>query len=148
MKTQISVLVKNESVFSKAMTLLWFINNFKKSRVNLILDGTTHTLKASKQMHTFDVAPGSHTLEFLDPKAGQKNFQRKMTGALVGGSLGLATGSGLGGLEGAAVGTKVGEAAIQENIVNCTLAEGDHFKVSCKANRKGGIKIKQIKEKN
>ena len=140
MNTQISLEIKDESIFSKAFTLFWFVNIFKKSKVKVIFDDYEMELKASKTLYTYDVQPGTHTLKFYDPKAGQKNFTRKMVGTTIGGSIGLAGG----GADSVIVGAKLGETAIQENIVSCNLLEGDHLKLSCKCKSNGKIKIKMI----
>lgn len=87
MKTQVSILVKNESLYSRCMSFLWFINIFKKMSVQVWIDQDpetartpTKTLKASKEPYEIDLEPGPHTLYFTDPRAGSKAAFRKFTG--------------------------------------------------------------------
>ena len=67
MKTQVSILVKNSTLFSRAMTFWWFINIFKKMPVNVWVDEDpekvkkpTMVLKASKTPYEIDLEPGAH----------------------------------------------------------------------------------------
>lgn len=90
MKTQLSILVKNESLLSRAYSFLWFINIFKKMSVNVWIDQDpdrvktpTHVLKANQDPYEFDLAPGEHIVYFSDPRAGGKAAIRAVTGALV-----------------------------------------------------------------
>lgn len=145
MKTQIAITVKDETIISKALTLFWFINIFKKSKLIVSIDGNTYECKASKTPYIFDVTPGNHVIEIYDPKAKQKSRTRAMTGALIGGTVGF-TG---GGFAATAMGTMVGAQAmnlnIQNGVVNCTLSDGDILRLSCKGNSKGAVKIQPIK---
>ena len=69
MKTQLSILVKNESLLSRAYSFLWFINIFKKMSVNVWIDQDpdrvktpTHVLKANQDPYEFDLAPGEQAV--------------------------------------------------------------------------------------
>ena len=153
MKTQLSIVVKNESLLSRAYSLLWFINIFKKMSVNVWIDQDpdrvktpTHVLKANQDPYEFDLAPGEHIVYFSDPRAGGKAAIRAVTGALVGAS--FAGGAGGSMLAGASVGADIGAGnSVGVGYASFLLQEGDVFKISAKPTRKGGVKVKQIKEK-
>lgn len=146
MKTQVSILVKNDSLYSRAMTFLWFINIFKKMSVNVQIDnGQVQALKANDEPYVFDLEPGAHTIVFTDPKAKSKARSRAMTGALLGMAATGAAGGSM--LAGAAMGAEAGAGnTIREGVAEFTLADGDIFKLSCQNTRKGGVKVKQIKK--
>lgn len=148
MKTQISILVKNESLLSRFMSFLWFINIFKRMPVNLWIDdmnGNPNVLKAHRNPYIVDIEPGYHQLMFTDPRAKNKQAFRAVTGAFVGGAFGLAAGDGL---FGAAAGAEAfaGGSTVRDNIVECTLNEGDLLKLSVKPKRNGSVKVKILKK--
>lgn len=148
MKTQISVLVKNESLLSRFMSFLWFINIFKRMSVNVLIDsteGTPQKLKASKTPYVFDVEPGYHYAVFTDPRAGSKQAFKAVTGAFVGGAFGLAAGDGL---YGAASGAEAfaGGSTVRDGVLECQLNEGDLLKVSVKPKHNGSVKVKILKK--
>ena len=94
MKTQVSILVRNASLYARAKTLFWFVNIFKKLPVNVWIDedpetakNPTMVLKASEKPYEIDLAPGHHVLYFSDPKAGEKRFTNAVTGAFLGEAL-------------------------------------------------------------
>ena len=69
MKTQVSILVRNASLYARAKTLFWFVNIFKKLPVNVWIDedpetakNPTMVLKASEKPYEIDLAPGHHVL--------------------------------------------------------------------------------------
>lgn len=146
MKTQISILVKNDTIYSRLMTVLWFVNIFRKMSVNVqIDDGEVQKLKASKEPYVFDVEPGVHTITFTDPKSGSKAMTRAMTGAILGAAAGGAGGGSM--FAGAAVGAEMAKGnQIREGAAQVTLNEGDVFELWCRNTRKGGVKVKQVKK--
>ena len=146
MKTQLSVLVKNESLYSRCFSFLWFINIFRKMSVNVWIDqdpdvvkNPTRVLKASNDPYEID-------LYFSDPRAASKARFRAVTGAFVGAS--FAAGAGGSMLAGASVGADMGAGnSVGVGYASFFLQDGDIFKISAKPTRKGGVKVKQIKEK-
>ena len=153
MKTQLSVLVKNESLYSRCFSFLWFINIFRKMSVNVWIDqdpdvvkNPTRVLKASNDPYEIDLVPGPHTVYFSDPRAASKARFRVVTGAFVGAS--FAAGAGGSMLAGASVGADMGAGnSVGVGYASFFLQDGDIFKISAKPTRKGGVKVKQIKEK-
>lgn len=147
MQTQISVLVKNESLLSRFMSWMWFINIFKKMSVNCFLDGSeeAQVLKARKEPYLIDVEPGVHEIMFTDPRAKSKNAFRSATGALVGGAFGLAAG-GSSAISGAMIGAQDARTAIHDSAVQCTLQEGDVLRLSVKPKNNGSVKVKVLKK--
>jgi hypothetical protein len=148
MKTQISILVKNESLLSRFMSLLWFINIFKRMSVNVWIDDDSvapQVLKARKEPYVFDVEPGYHAILVTDPRAKGKQAFNAITGALVGGSFGLAAGDGF---SGAMMGADAfgGGSQVHDSGVECTLNEGDILKLSVKPKHNGSVKIKILKK--
>ena len=148
MQTQISILVKNESILSRFMSFLWFINIFKRMPVNVWIDDgdvPPVVLKASKEPYIFNVDPGYHIIQVTDPRAGRKQAFRAFTGAFVGGAFGLAAGDGLGGMvAGAELGG--GGSRINDSCVECNLGPGDLLKISVKPKNNGSVKIKILKK--
>lgn len=149
MKTQISILVKNESLISRFFSLLWFINIFKKMSVNVWIDDDSvapKVLKASSEPYLFDVEPGHHAILVTDPRAKGKQAMRAVTGAFVGGSFGLA-GGGSSALAGAAAGADLfNGSTVRDSVVECNLNEGDLLKISVKPKNNGSVKIKILKK--
>lgn len=146
MKTQISILVKNESLLSRFMSFMWFINIFKKMPVNVWIDDDSKqptVLKANKEPYLFDVEPGYHAILVTDPRAKSKQAFKAVTGAIVGGSFGLAAGDGLGG---AAAGADMfSGSVVRDGVVECNLNEGDLLKISVKPKNNGSVKVKILK---
>ena len=151
MKTQVSILVKNSTLFSRAMTFWWFINFFKKMPVNVWVDEDpekvkkpTMVLKASKTPYEIDLEPGAHVLYFKDPKAGQKQFSRAMTGAILGAAAAGAGGGSM--LAGGAMGADGARSnSVGVGYASFVLKDGDIFRISVRPNRKGDVKVKQEK---
>ena len=147
MKTQVSILVKNESLFSRAMTLLWFINIFKKMPVDVYIDSEDNkqTLKPSKEPYLIDLEPGQHEILFADPKAKQKAVSQALTGAILGASMAGAGGGSM--LGGAAMGyDSAYDGTVRNGVVRFTLNEGDTLKLRVKNKRNGSVKVKVLKD--
>ena len=146
MKTQISILVKNESLLSRFMSFLWFINIFKKMSVNVWIDddsGKPHVLTAREKPYVVNVAPGHHDLLFTDPRAKSKQAFKMATGAFAGFAFGLGAGAGM---AGAAAGADLFSGAqIRDGVVSCNLNEGDRLNIMVKPKHNGSIKIKILK---
>ena len=142
MKTQISILVKNESLYAKCKSFLWFVNIFQKSKMIVMIDGKENILKASKTPYVFDVTPGYHSIQFKDKREGSKRSFDKFTKGFTGFAIGLGGGASTA-MDMAATFTSSG-INIQDNLVEIQLQDGDILKLSCKADRKGRVKVKQI----
>ena len=148
MNTQVSIKVKNASIISRCMSLLWFINIFKKMSVDAYIDSQDAKpmrLKARSDPYVIDLTPGVHTIAFVDPQAGMKKMTRWMTGAFIGFSAGLS-----GSMNGAMVaGSSLGDAfagnTIRENGVQFSLNEGDVLKIQVQPKSSGSVKIKFLK---
>ena len=85
MKTQESILVKNESLFSRLFSLLWFVNIFKKMSVQVTIGNdqvNAKTLQASNEPYLIDVTPGSHEFLFTDCRAAGKAAFNKSLGCM------------------------------------------------------------------
>lgn len=143
MKTQVSILVKNESLLSRAMTLMWFINIFKKMSVEVYIDSMENKqlLQARNEPYLIDLQPGQHEIMFADPKSHSKAVTRGLTGAILGAGL-------TGGLGGSLIGGAVmgyesaSNTSIKDNVVSFALNEGDVLKLSVQAKSNGSVKIK------
>ena len=75
MSAKLSLLVKDESLFSKMHSFAWIVNIFKKSSVLVCIDGdeaNAMLLKANKQPYEIELTPGYHQILIADPKAGKK----------------------------------------------------------------------------
>ena len=150
MKTQVSILVRNASLYARAKTLFWFVNIFKKLPVNVWIDedpetveAPTMVLKASDKPYMIDLAPGHHVLYFTDPKASEKRFTNAVTGALLGATLLGAGGGSM--LAGGAIGADLAnENSVGVGYASFELKEGDVFKLSVRPNRNGKINVKQL----
>ena len=149
MKTQVTVLVKNATLYSRLTgSLLWFIDIFRKMPVNLSIDGAEPVrLKASKTPYVFDVTPGVHQFVFTDPKAKGKRRNKALVGAILGASLeGAAGGSMVGG--GIDAFNSVNNSGTNyENVANITIDEGAVLEFWCRPTRKGSVKVKEVKKK-
>ena len=145
MKTQVSILVKNESLFTRFFSFLWFINIFKKMPIEIYIDSMEDkmVLKASNEPYLIDVEPGQHEILFVDPRAGSKAVMKGLTGAILGASvMGGAGGSFIGG---AVMGYEsASNTSIKNNVVSFTLNEGDVIKLSAKPKHNGNVKIKVL----
>lgn len=147
MKTQVSILVKNESLFSRFFSILWFINIFKKMSVEVYIDSMDNqrTLKASAEPYLIDMEPGEHQMLFSDPRAASKAAFKGLTGAFLGmAAAGAAGGSMLGG---AAMGyDDASGGSVKDNVVSFTLREGDVLKISAQPKHNGSVKVKLLKK--
>ncbi|MBQ6527300.1 MAG: hypothetical protein IJI38_02120 [Clostridia bacterium] len=151
MKTQVSILVKNENILSRFMSFMWFVNIFKKMKVNVYIDkdpdnlGKTPDmqLKASSTPYEIDLEPGQHLLVFTDPRAGGKAAFRAVTGAMMGAAFSGAGGGSM--IAGAAMGADAaGGNSAGDGYASFNLQEGDVFKISVKPTRKGSVKVKAL----
>lgn len=143
MKTQLSILVKNESLFSRFYSFLWFINIFKKMSVVVCIDGdqaNAKTLKASKEPYLIDVTPGQHQILITDPRAGNKQAFKAFSGAVVGSIFSIATDGVIDSSDFASEGS-----TIRDGVVQCVLNEGDVLRISAKPKHNGSVKVKILK---
>ena len=148
MNTQISIIVKNASIFARFSTFLWFINIFRKMSVDAYIDSPNaqpQRLKARNDPYLIDMAPGPHVIVFADPSAGEKKLSHYLTGAF----FGLGVGLGLGGLGTATdLASSMGNAfsgnSVEDNTARFTLQDGEVLKLQVQPTYKGGIKIKYL----
>lgn len=150
MKTQLSVLVKSESMMGKANAHR-FLGPFAlltKSTMVLIIDGETHELKENKKPYIFDLEPGKHVIQFLDPKKDRKeaarNLDKLVAGAMIGG-IGALGGNAWLAFEGSDVDWMFGKVT-EDGAAEINLREGDILKLSCKGTGKGVPKVKVLKK--
>lgn len=149
MKTQISILVKNESLLSRFYTLFWFINIFKKMSVEVFIDSTSSkmVLKAQKDPYLIDVTPGQHQLMFADPRADNKAKYDSFTKGFYGATFGAFVSGVSGGsvVDGAVSGFDqwkgVGKSLVRDGFVSVTLNDGDVLKLSAQPKRNGSVMV-------
>lgn len=142
MKTQLSILVKNETFYTRFFGGgLWFINIFKKLPLDVVLDGNKQRLKAAAEPYVFDVTPGEHSLQVIDPRARTKKRDKALTGAIFGAAAVGAAGGPM--TLGAALGAS-GIRAGQDGLAELYIEEGATLKISCQATRNGDVNIKQL----
>lgn len=145
MKTQISVLVKGETMMGKmTKNVVWFVGLVTKSKVLLVLDGKEHELEESKDPYVFDVEPGQHQIQFVDPKKANKDFMKGVNKATAG-VLGFAVGGGSFTLAESAASLVPGS-EIEGGAANIMLNEGDILKLSCQNTGSGVPKVKVLKK--
>lgn len=146
MKTQVSILIKNESLFSRAWTLWWFINIFKKMPMDVYIDSENNkqTLIASDEPYLIDLEPGEHEILFVDPKAKQKKFNSALVGATFGFAAAGVTGGSV--LAGTSMGYNAAyDGTVRNGAVRFTLNEGDTLKLQAQAKHNGSVKVKVLK---
>ena len=142
MKTQLSILVKKETLMSRMQSFLWFINIFLNTSVEVSIDGgPKKLLPASKKPYLFDVGPGTHEVTFTDPRAGGKQSYGKFVNFFLGFIFAVSTDGAIGVSD-----FDNGGATVRDGYLECTLNEGDLLKVSARGDRKGGVKIKILKK--
>jgi hypothetical protein len=142
MKTQISIQVKNASIFARPII-------FSKAKVNMFIDSADAqpvVLKSRKEPYMVDVTPGEHTVVFTDASAKFKGAIDKMIGAAFGAGLGLGSGA-FGGVFGAKEGADImsavtGTGRVHNNQLQCVLKEGDTLKVKVQPKRSGKVSVK------
>lgn len=149
MKTQLSVLVKKESLYSR-MVGKWQLGPFSffgARPVEIILDGEVHSVKPSASPYVFDLTPGTHTVRFHDPKQENKRafsrFNAAFQGTVWGFAIGGATGgsASLGALLGGNVGKSMQGTIHEDGTLEVTVGDGDLLKLQCKNTRKGVVKV-------
>lgn len=144
MKTQISILVKKETLMSRMQSFLWFITIFKKTAVSVCVDGDTANtmlLPARKEPYLIDVTPGTHEVVFSDPRAAGKHAYNKFTNLFLGWIFALSTDGAIGVSD-----FDNGGNTIRDGYLQCNLVEGDLLKVSARGTYKGGVKVKILKK--
>ena len=142
MKTQLSILVKKETLMSRMQSFFWFITIFKKTAVEVSIDGApAQLLPARKTPYLFDVGPGAHEVTFVDPRAGGKQAYGKFTNLFLGFIFAVSTDGAIGMSD-----FDNGGATVRDGYLQCNLVEGDLLKVSARGDRKGGVKVKILKK--
>lgn len=146
MSANLSILVKNESAWVRAGGILWLFRLFQKSKMRVVIDGVTQELVAQEEPYSFSIAPGvEHTVNFIDPRGKAKRRGKAFGTAVIGAAMGLgATGSGLGMVSGALIGTTAFSGKRTKEGYLFTVAEGDTLRLSCKATGKGEVKVTQL----
>jgi hypothetical protein len=142
MNTQLRITVRNASFPNKFFTLLWFVNIFKTTKVQVWIDDPNSTptvLKARKEPYEIPVEPGEHNVFFFDPDIKSRvrfnNLTKKMTLGVIGASAGLAMGSGVGAAAMAGAMSGGQRAVVKDNVLSCALADGDELAVTVKPKR-------------
>lgn len=142
MRTQLSILVKKETLMSRMQSFLWFITIFKKTAVEVSIDGgAPQLLLANKDPYVFDVAPGYHEVTFVDPRAGGKQAYGKFTNLFLGFIFAVSTDGAIGASD-----FDDGGSTVRDGYLQCNLVEGDLLRVSARGTRKGGVKVKILKK--
>lgn len=147
MNTQLSLLVKPESVASKyarGSNLLagGGFAMFKNPGVMMILDGGQQILKPNKKPYIFNIAPGQHTLRLIDPESNTKKMGKKMTAGLLSATFGLANGSlAQAFVFGNASAASSFNTVYEDGTMDFTIGEGDILKLNCQATVKGVVRI-------
>lgn len=147
MNGQVSITVKNASIFSRFYTFLWFINIFRKMSVDAYIDSPNakpQRLKARKEPYLIDLAPGAHMIVFTDPMAGEKRLNRYFDGFITGTALTLA-----GGVQTAVeVGSSLGDAfagnRAQGNTAQFFIQEGAVVKLQVQPKMNGSVNIQYL----
>lgn len=153
MKTQVSILVKNEPLLSRASgSFFAAFNTFKKMPVFAVIDDPNAeplVLKARKEPYDIELAPGSHVIQFIDPRAEKKAktmqfWKKAYAGAFLAGASAAGGGSLIdGALFGAA--TTANKTTVRENYFECTLNQGDEVRISVQIKSNSKVKIKVLK---
>gem|GEM_PF-5805612 len=146
MKSQVSILVKNENIASRFFSLMWIVNIFKKMSVDMYIDqGAAQRLKARNEPYVIDLTPGQHEIAFTDPRAGGKVAFNSLLGGLFGASMAGAGGGSM--IGGAIIGSEASHGTTVKNgVVRFTINEGDILKLSAKPKRDGSVKVKVLKD--
>ena len=152
MKTQLSVIVKKESLYSRMIgKWTWGPLSFFGSRpMELYLDGKVYSMNPSGKAYEYDLAPGTHMIRFHDPKQDQKRAFSRFNASFQGAVWGFAAAGATGGstLLGAILGEKVGSsmrgAVHEDGTLEVTMQDGDVLKLECRSNSKGVVKVKAI----
>ena len=142
MSAKLSILVKDETLFSKMHSFAWIINIFKKSSVAVCIDGdeaNAMMLKASKEPYVIDLTPGSHQIVIADPKTKKKKSYNAVSNLMMGGIFSIATGGAIGATD------FMGSSAIKDGVVQCNLNEGDLLSISARPKSNGNVKVKILK---
>lgn len=131
MKTQLSILVKDSmTTFNPLLSI------FSKTKVTMYLDGNKANpmvLEVNKTPYLIDITPGNHHVEIM-----YENFLAKMCYGIMDAISGLF----LNGVFEGAPSAIVGMNKTYENVLDCTLNEGDILKLEAKPNMNGKVKIK------
>ena len=141
MKTQLSILFKNTNAFTTGRIL------FTKAKVTVYIDGENNPpiiLKANRQPQTIELSPGTHRIYFKFNNTLAK-LGDQLVGAAVGAGMGMSL-SGAAGVMGAlgGAGTVGSFYRTQDNILDCTLNDGDILHISIHPKRSGKVKIKVL----
>lgn len=147
MNGQVSITVKNASVFSRFWTFLWFINIFRQMSVDAYIDNPKakpQRLKARKEPYLIDLTPGAHMIVFVDPTAGEKRLNRYLSGAFAGFGLGM-----VGGLQtavdaGSSLGDVFAGKHAQDSIAQFSLQEGEVVKLQVQPKMNGSVNIQYL----
>ena len=148
MRTQISIQVKNENWISRCMSIYMSLGLFVKAKVNMYIDDAECkpiVLKARKEPYLIDIDPGEHAIAFT---AKSKATVDKLIGGAVLGTIGMG-GGGYTALTAAQAGADfasglMGHSRVQDNLLECSLREGDLLKISIQPKRNGVVKIKVL----
>lgn len=142
MKTQLSILVKKESLFSTMFAWHPIWDRSPRSYIKVWIDSETAKpleLVPRKEPYLIDLEPGVHQLVIKDGKKKigmDKIFKVSMV---------MATSALFSSLDaGADVALGMSGKKIEDGYAAFELGEGDTFKISCKATNTGVVKVKAI----
>ena len=144
MQTQISLLVKGDSLGSMAKTAFSVRKIIERAGVIVEVDGYPFQLKASKEPYLMDVDPGPHEITAKDLREDLKKSSGRTFKMGMGMALGGMTGGVGGMLRGMADGFEASEREernTEENHLKFSLQEGDIIRLELVADAKGVVKI-------
>lgn len=141
-KAKIVVILEKESAWSKAGGPGGTFNLLRADRVNMVIDdGEVQKLVRQKPdaPFEFEVKPGPHMIEFMDPGAKAKN--RFTVSSIMGFAAGAAGGSLTDAISGYALGMR---SEVKEGVVKAFLNPEDVLTISVKCTSKGEVKVKLV----
>lgn len=160
MKTQVSILVRKESLYSRIKwklfghPFLWFLYIFRKpSGVNIWIDKGSENerymeLEQQNKPHMIELEPGYHEIVFEDENVASKGtagFMWRLTA-------GIALGAGMSGMGGSGMDTfcnimdATSGSTIRDGFAGFTLQSGDVYELICRPTRKGGVQLWECKK--
>ena len=139
MKTQVSILLKHNI----------FVSSYFKTKVSLYIDGNKNSpikIKSGRKPYLIELSPGTHVVYFKVHN-GLAMIGSKLVFGAFGAGIGAGTGIGglstFGALEGADMAPlAIGASRASDNILECSLIEGDTLRISVSPKMSGKAKIK------
>ncbi len=141
-KAKIVVILEKESAWSKAGGPGGTFNLLRADRVNMQIDdqGVEKLVRQKPDVpFEFEVKPGPHMIQFMDPGAKAKN--RFTVSSIMGFAAGAAAGSLGDAISGYASGMR---SEVKEGVVTAFLNPEDVLTISVKCTSKGDVKVKIV----